>query len=275
MKILYRLSFVVSLLLLSSCTLKTEPRLDIIRLKGSDTMLELARRWTAGYMEQNKDISIYVQGGGSATGFKELTRGNVDIAMASRVINSYEVHELSTKYNTVGLNFLVAKDALSIYINPENPVSNLTLIQLRKIFDGRITNWNQVGGFDEPITVVLRPPSSGTYFYFKRYVLENENYTSNSFSLPTTKKVVNYVLDNRNAIGYGGLAYGTNVKHAHINSIAANEENVRNREYPLTRYLYMYTVDKPTGNIKKFIDWIISAEGQKLVREVGYIPLWE
>ncbi len=263
------------LIFISSCTFIRFHQTDIIKLKGSDTMLELAHKWAAEYMESNPDISIYVEGGGSATGFKTLADGKIDIALASRLINSSEVRLLGEKQNKIGINFLAAKDALSVYLNPRNPVYNLTMNQLRDIFSGHIDNWSEVGGLDEKITVVLRPPTSGTFYYFRSHVLDNEPYLQNAATRSTTKAVTQYVYNHRNAIGYGGLAYGKQVKHAHIEGVAANEENVRLFKYPLSRYLYLYTIDKPKGPVKKFIDWILSTEGQKTVRAVGYIPLWE
>lgn len=263
------------LFITNSCTFNNFHKTEIIKLKGSDTMLELAHKWAAEYMERNPDISIYVEGGGSATGFKALAAGKIDIALASRLINSSEVRLLGEKQNKIGINFLVAKDALSVYLNPENPVKNLTMNQLRAIFNGHIDNWNQAGGEDAKITVVLRPPTSGTFYYFRSHVLDNEPYLQNAVTRSTTRAVTQYVYNHRNAIGYGGLAYGKHVKHVHIEGVAAKEENVRLFKYPLSRYLYLYTIDKPSGSAKKFIDWILSPEGQKTVREAGYISLWE
>lgn len=238
-------------------------------------MLELGRSWAARYMEENPDVSVYVEGGGSATGFKALADGKVHIALASRLINSSEVRLLGEKHGQIGVNFLAAKDALSVYINPQNPIRNLSMAQLKDIFSGHITNWNQISGPDEKITVVLRPPTSGTYYYFKSHVLENEPYIKDAVTQFTTKAVVQYVFDHRSAIGYGGIAYGNSVIHAQIEGVSANEANVRLFKYPLSRYLYLYTIEKPHGVVKNFIDWVLSPEGQKIVRKTGYIPLWE
>lgn len=260
---------------LTACTYFLQREVKIIHLQGSDTMLQLAQSWAGAYMEQVYNVSLYVKGGGSATGFTALTDGSADIALSSRVINSHEAHILCEKYNQLGVSFLVAKDALSIYLNPENPVSDLSLAQLKGIFSGTITNWKELGGLNEQILVVIRPPTSGTYYYFKSHVLQNEAYLSNATTLPTTTKIVAFVRNRRNSIGYGGIAYGKEVKHARIENVAANEENVRLNKYPLSRYLYLYTINKPKGHVKDFIDWILSAQGQKIVQRVGYISLWD
>lgn len=268
--------FVVTLLMFSlvGCHLIQYNRPIIIRLKGSDTMQLIARAWAADYMRRHPGISVYVEGGGTATGFKALINGKIDIALASRLIRSLEAQELSKRYGKIGLSFLTAKDALSIYLNPENPISNLNLEQLRQIFTGQIKNWRDVGGIDTTILAVIRPPTSGTYYYLKEHLLHDSAYSSSAVIIPTTAGIANFVATHINAIGYGGLAYGQNVKHCRINNVAATEEEVRKDRYPLTRYLYLYTVDKPEGAIKNFIDYTLSTDGQNIVAEVGYIPIW-
>ncbi len=234
----------------------------------------LARAWAADYMRTHPRVSVYVEGGGSAVGFRALSAGTVDIAMASRLIRSNEAQVLSERYGKIGISFLVAKDALSIYLNRDNPIGNLTLKQIAAIFSGQISNWQEVGGLNAPIIVVLRPPTSGTYFYLKEHVLHDQPYTANGRTIPTTTGITRFIATHPNAIGYGGLAYGPNVKHCRINGIAALEKEVRKGRYPLTRYLYLYTIDKPQGEIKRFIDYTLSAAGQKIVKKIGYISIW-
>lgn len=234
----------------------------------------IARSWAADYMSRNPGVSVYVQGGGSATGFTALGKGIADIVLASRLIRSTEAQTLSQNYGKIGLSFLVAKDALSIYLNRNNPVSNLTLEQLQAIFTGHITNWKAVGGIIAPIQVIIRPPTSGTYFYLKEHILQNNHYLSSAITIATTSGITKFVARHPNAIGYGGLAYGQNVKHCPVNGVPPSEDNVRKGRYPLTRYLYLYTVDKPQGEIKRFIDYTLSAAGQKIVANVGYVPIW-
>jgi len=233
----------------------------------------LASRWAEDYMKLNPEISIYVEGGGTAQGVQALVEGKADICTASRPLRPNEARLLAENYGKLGMNFLVAKDALSIYIHPQNPVQDLTLAQVKEIFGGKITNWQDVGGHNAPITVLIRPPNSGTHLYFKEHVLDGDDYTPTAQIMSTTSMVVNVVTDNPEAIGYGGIAYGMNVVHCQLDGFAPTEENIRNDRYPIIRYLYLYTIDTPPTPVKAFIDWILS-EGQKVVNEVGYMPLW-
>ena len=258
-----------------SCAYRAGSSPKIIRIKGSDTMLILTKRWAESYMTTHPGISIYPEGGGSATGIQALINGRVDICAASRPLTSDEVKPLTEKFGNIGISFLVAKDALSIYVNPDNPVKDITLKQAKEIFSGKIQNWKSVGGNDKPIKVFIRPQTSGTHLYFKEHILEGDEYGANAIPIPTTAAIVDSVLSNPNGIGYGGTAYGSKVVHCQINGINPSEENVHYDLYPLSRYLYFYTVKKPQGEVKRFIDWVISPQGQKIVREVGYISLWE
>jgi len=264
----------LTILIIAACAGVHQPPVNIIRLKGSDTMLPLTTRWAEAYMKEHPTISVYVEGGGSALGFKSLIQGEVDVCASSRPIQANETQLLAQKYGKVGMAFLVAKDALSIYLHPENPVRNLSLEQVKAIFTGAITHWNEVGGHNAPIQILMRSPNSGTFLYFKEHVLEGQPYVSGAQITPTTAAMVKVISENVNAIGYGGIAYGQNLIHCQINAIAPTEANVRSDRYPITRYLYLYTIDTPQGKLKNFIDWVLK-EGQAIVREVGYIPIWE
>lgn len=266
--------FVVIAALTLGCAYRPRTSQKIIRIKGSDTMLILTRRWAESYMTTHPGISVYAEGGGSATGVQALIRGTVDICAASRPLTSEEVKPLAEKYRSIGVSIFVAKDALSVYVHPRNPVKDLTLKQLKEIFSGEIHNWNSVGGNDEQIKVFIRPQSSGTQLYFREHILEGAEYGTNAIPIPTTAAIVDSVLNNPNGIGYGGIAYGSEVVHSQINGINPSEENVRYDLYPLSRYLYFYTIKKPQGEVKRFIDWVVGARGQEIVEEVGYIPLW-
>lgn len=261
-------------LFLSGCSHWLRSPHSTIQIKGSDTMLILASRWAEEYMKIHPNTSIYVEGGGSQKGFEALIQGKADICTASRPVRSDEARLLAERYNKIGMNFLVAKDALSIYLNPENPVQNLTMTQLAQIYKGEITNWSQVGGTNSPILVLTRSPNSGTYIYFKEHILEDEPYSQFAQGITSTSAMVKAVRENTEAIGYGGLAYGQDVIHCKINNVEPTEKNVRNDSYPIIRYLYLYTIDSPRGRIKLFIDYILK-DGQKVVRDVGYIPLWQ
>ncbi|MBU2493096.1 MAG: phosphate ABC transporter substrate-binding protein [Bacteroidetes bacterium] len=262
------------LLFILGCS--AEPyRLEIIRIKGSDTMLILTRKLADEYMNRNPGTSIYVEGGGTSNGIKSMIKGEVDICTASRLLKAEEAKLLADYYGTLGMYFLLAKDALSIYLNPANPVKNLTRVQLKEIFTCKIKNWSELGGNDENIIILNRMPNSGTYLYFQEHVLDGEEYCTEAEIYSTTEAVIEAVEDNINAIGYGGIGFGEDVYHATVDNVEPTEENARNDTYPITRYLHFFTSKSPTGKIKDFIDWVLTPEGQKIIRQEGYIPLWE
>ncbi len=263
-----------SIILISSCSFKPTEKKEIIII-GSDTMLELTSNLAEVYMKQNVGISVLVSGGGTATGIKALINNQTDICTASRNLKPDEAKFLADYYGSLGLVFLIAKDALSIYVNPKNDVMDLTQDELKKIFTGEITNWNALGGKNSSIIPVIRNPNSGTYLYFKEHVLEDEEYTDNAKVESTTKEIVKSIEENENAIGYGGMGYKGNVIHAKINGVEPSENNVRNDTYSIIRYLHFFTTKTPGGEVKKFIDWVLSPAGQSIVRKSGFIPLWE
>ena len=265
--------FVISLFI-SSCSLKTS-ELAIINIKGSDSMLQLTENLAEAYMRQNPGISIYVQGGGTALGIKSLIRGDVDICTASRNLQPEEAKALADYYGSVGLFYLVAKDALCIYVNPYNPVKNLTLEQLRNIFECKVTDWSALGGKHLKIIPVIRNPNSGTHLYFKEHVLSGEEYCEDAIIEETTPDIINFIEENENAIGYGSMGYKGKVAYAKIEGIEPSEKNAQNDTYPITRYLHFYTSNVPKGIVKNFIDWVLSPEGQKVIEQSGFIPLWE
>jgi phosphate transport system substrate-binding protein len=238
-------------------------------------MLILARRWAEEFMQEKPGVSIYVEGGGSRTGIDALIEGRIDICTASRTLNAEEIRRLQEKRGSLGINVLCAEDALSIYLNPQNPVRDLTLEQVRGILTGRIRSWKEVGGEDAPIRVLTRSPNSGTYAFLEEHVLRGDPYRADAESFGGTAAITEAVASDRYAIGYGGLAYGPDVYHCRIEGVAPTEANVRSGAYPISRYLYLYTAAPPGGRIKELIDWILSQTGQEVVREVGYVPLWE
>lgn len=252
---------------------------ETITVKGSDTMVILAQRWAEIYMANHPNIAIQVTGGGSGTGISALINGTTDICNSSRPMKKSEKEKLKQRFNTLGVEIKAAKDGLAIYLNENNPVQELSLAQLKDIYTGKITNWKEVGGNDAKIILYSRENNSGTYVYFKDNVLQGEDYAPNAQNMPGTAAVVNAVAKDKNGIGYGGAAYGKGIKFLKVkkdkNSIAyePTAENVKSGNYPISRYLYMYTRSKPSGTLKEYIDWILSSEGQEIVTKVGYFPV--
>jgi phosphate transport system substrate-binding protein len=249
-----------------------------ITVKGSDTMVILSQKWAEVFMKSHPEIIIQVTGGGSGTGISALINGATDICNASRPMKKSEIEKLKERYNTLGVEIPCAKDGITIFLNKANTISELTLKQLSDIFSGKITNWKEVGGKDAPIKLYGRENSSGTYVFFQEEVVKGD-YAPSCQTLPGTAAVVNAVARDVNGIGYGGAAYAEGVKICHVkkdeNSPAyeATAENIRKGLYPISRYLYMYTRNRPTGEIKEFVDWVLSSEGQNMVTEVGYFPV--
>lgn len=245
----------------------------VITVKGSDTMVILAQRWAEKYMQKNPNVTVQVTGGGSGTGISALINGTTDICNSSRPMKASEKEKLKQRFGTLGVEIKAAKDGLAVYLNEKNKINDLTLDQVRDIYLGKITNWKQVGGEDAKIIVYGRENNSGTYVYFKDFVLGGQDYVATMQSMPGTAAVVNAVAKDKNAIGYGGAAYGKGIKFARINGYEPNAENVKSGKYPITRFLYMYVRTKPTGALKDYIDWILSEEGQSIVTKVGYFPV--
>jgi phosphate transport system substrate-binding protein len=250
-----------------------------ITVKGSDTMVILGQRWAEKYMNENSGQVIMVTGGGSGTGIAALINGTTDICQASRTMKPDEKLKLRDRYQTMGTEIPVAKDGLTIYLHTDNPVRELTIAQLRDIYLGTTTNWKQVGGKDATIILYGRENSSGTYGYFKEHVLENRDFSERVQTLPGTAAVVNAVSKDPNGIGYGGAAYTKGVRETAIKkddkspAVLPSAASVRDGSYPLSRYLYFYLRKKPEGDTKKFVQWVLSEEGQKLATDVGYFPL--
>ncbi len=249
-----------------------------VTVKGSDTMVILAQRWAEDYMKKNAGKKVQVTGGGSGTGIAALINGTTEIANASRPMKSAEKAKVRERYSVLPTEIAVAQDGVALYVHESNPVQQLTLEQLHGIYVGDVTNWKQVGGPDAPIVLYSRENSSGTYVFFKDNVLKGDDYAPSAQTLPGTAAVVNAVAKEKNGIGYGGAAYAKGVKELKVvgadgQAYLPNAENVKSGKYPLARPLFMYTRAKPAGEVKAFIDYCLSAEGQAIVTKVGYFPV--
>jgi phosphate transport system substrate-binding protein len=250
-----------------------------ITIKGSDTMVILSQRWAEAYMKKHPDRVLQVTGGGSGTGFAALINGTTDICNASRPIKAKESTSIKEKFGSTPVEVKSAIDGIGIYVNETNPLAVINIAQLKGIYTGAVKNWKDVGGKDAGIILYGRENSSGTYEFFREHVLENADYAPGVQALPGTAAIVNAVAKDVNGIGYGGAAYGKGVKYLKVKkddaspAVMLDSVTVKDGSYPISRYLFMYTVKKPEGAIKDFIDWALSDEGQKIVKDVGYFPL--
>ncbi len=250
-----------------------------ITVKGSDTMVILAQRWAEAFMAANEGVSVQVTGGGSGTGISALINGTTDICNASRPMKPSEREKLKARYNSLGVEVKAARDGLAVYLPETSPVSELTIAQVKDIYTGRIKNWKEVGGPDAGIILYGRENNSGTYVYFRDNVLGGQDFAPAMQSMPGTAAVVNAVSKDPNSIGFGGAAYAKGIKFAKIKKDAGTPgveptpENIKAGTYPVTRFLYFYLRSRPTGDVKKFVDFALSDAGQAIVTKVGYFPI--
>jgi len=238
-------------------------------------MLPLAERWAEAFMAANPGTTVHVEGGGSAAGIAALVAGRVDLATASRSFLPEEVRQLAARHGTVGLSARCARDGVSVYVNPANPVREISLPVLKSLFAGRVGSWRKLGGPEAPVRVLIRPPSSGTHRLFRDVVLHEEPYSSRAEVLATTPEIVAAVREDPLTVGYGGMAFGIDLVHCTIDGQPPTPENVRSGAYPLSRYLYLHAVRPPRGLAGRFVDFALSPHGQRLVADVGFVPLFD
>lgn len=257
-----------------------------IQNKGSDTLVNVALAWAERYREVDPSTSIAVTGGGSGTGIAALINGTVDIANASRAMKQKEF-DAAAENGVEAIEFVVAIDALAIIVHPDNPVDTLTIPQMSDIYTGRITNWSEVGGKNEPIVLLSRETNSGTHVYFLEEVVrrgEKENkdiFAPQTLLMPSSVGITSELRRNPNAIGYDGLGY-VDEAHEKIVHVAVDDGNLfvkpsvasaSDGSYPIARNLYMYTAGEPDGVTKEYLDWIRGSEGQDIVLSLGFVPL--
>ena len=249
------------------------------KLKGSDTCLPLSQQFAEAFSKKYTGSSISVTGGGSGVGISSLLSATTDIAQTSRELKVDEKLKLQQKEGGFK-EVIIAYDALAVIVNPSNKVSKLTREQLEAIFTGKISNWKEVGGDDLKIIVYSRESSSGTYEFFKEHVLNKKNFAQSVLLMPATGAIIQSVSQTKGAIGYVGLAYVNNsVKPIEVsydkgkNYYKPNLENAKNKTYPIFRPLYYFYLKNNENKFKPFINFVLSAEGQKIVKEVGYIPV--
>jgi len=284
---------VIELILLNSCVSQAgngSPTTQPISIKniansGSDTIVNLALAWAEEYHSLHPDVQISVTGSGSGTGITALINGTVDIANASRRMKPEEM-EKAKEEGFTPQEFVIAKDGIGVIVNPNNPVNHITIEQLSMIYKGEITNWKEVGGENRPIVAVSRESNSGTHVYFLETVVRLGNsgdksiFAATILLLPSSEGIIAEVRDNPNAIGYDGLGYITKevktlavAKDAAGKYVLPSAETVNDKTYPISRDLYMYTRGIPQGVLLDYLIWCLSAEGQKIVKQLGFVPL--
>jgi phosphate transport system substrate-binding protein len=256
-----------------------------IENKGSDTIVNLALAWAEAYQSVKPEVRISVTGGGSGTGIAALINNTVDIANASRKIKPEEIENAEAN-GVEPVENVIARDAIAVIVNPENPIDQLTMAQISAIYSGKINNWQEVGGEDRPIVRLSRETNSGTHVYFLEQVLRLGDkdsdllFSTDTLLLPSSEGIIMETSQNPNVIGYDGLGYVTD--EVKVIAVAMSDsspyvypsaETVNNGSYPIARDLYMYSNGAPQGAVSGYLNWIFSAEAQAIVKELGFVPV--
>jgi phosphate transport system substrate-binding protein len=246
---------------------------DSIVIKGSTTVLPIAQAVLEAYMKENKGIQISLSGGGSGEGIKALIDQSTDIADSSREIKKEEI-ELAESKGVKPVAHVIAYDAIMPVVNPKNNVQGLSIDQLSQIYQGKITNWKEVGGADLKIVVISRDSSSGTFDSWDNFVMKKARVAPTAQMLASNGAIVTAVSKNKYAIGYLGMGYvNSSVKGLKVNGVMASVQTALSKQYPMSRELYMYTNGQPKGEVAKFIAFVKSPKGQEIVKKEGFVPL--
>ena len=259
----------------------------VVQNKGSDTLVNVAQAWAESYRNVDADVAVAVSGGGSGTGIAAMINGTVDIANASRQMKRKEIDQAKSR-GQHPVEHIVGYDALAVYLHPDNPLDSVSIPALAEVYgeEGETESWGQLGVEvpgckDQEIILVSRQNNSGTYAYFRRAVLGGKrDYKLGTRDMHGSKDVVHLVENTPCAIGYSGLAYATShVKTACITTtdgadcVAPSVATASDGSYPIARPLFMYTNGEPQGEIKRYLDWILSDEGQCIILDKGYAPV--
>ncbi len=276
MRHLHYAQILAFVLFVGSCAVEEERPITV---RGSDTMVAIGQKWAEIYMQKFPEATIQVNGGGSGTGISALINGIADICQSSRPMKQRERDIIRRKYGRDVIEIPVAKDGIVVYVHESNPLSEISIRQMKDIYTGKIRSWKELGWEDRPIVIYGRENSSGTYEFFKKCVLDGEDFDARVQTLPGTGAIANAVAQDKYAIGYGGIAYSRGIKLLAAKAtddspaVAASETTIADNTYPISRELYFYLVREPKGRIRAFIDWVLSDEGQFLAIAEGYFPI--
>jgi phosphate transport system substrate-binding protein len=275
---------IIVLVSISGCSRQNQ-QANAIQIKGSDTMVNLGQAWAEAFMKANPKVSVAVTGGGSGTGIAALFSNTCDIAELSRELKPEEI-EMAKQKGFEPKQITVALDGLAVVVHPDNPLSRLTMGQLAAIFSGAVKNWKELAANDLPIVVLSREVNSGTHVYFKEHVLRGNSkdspveFAATALMLPSSQAIADEVAQNPGAIGYFGMGYISNRDKALAIALDADSayvqptiENVVSKAYPISRPLLMVTRGEPQGLVGRFLDFVLSAAGQKIVSDIDFVPV--
>jgi phosphate transport system substrate-binding protein len=256
---------------------------------GSDTMVNLAQAWAEAYHGVKPDVSVEVVGGGSGVGIAALINGTCDIANSSRSLEKEEEEKAEAKYGGKHpKEHVVGFDALAIYVHPSNPITEISIEQLSEIYKegGKINKWSELGvtvlGGDD-IVRASRQSNSGTYHYFREAVVGKKNdFKQGSRDMNGSKEVVDLVATTPTAIGFSGIGYKTDkVKVVKVSKktgepgVAPSIKTTLDKTYPIARPMFMFVSPNAKPEAEEYVKWLLTAPGQKIVIESGYVPLPE
>jgi phosphate transport system substrate-binding protein len=251
----------------------------VVSIKGSDTMVILAQRWAEEYMKASPGSTVQVSGGGSSTGITALINGSTDICESSRPMSDSEKATLLSARKQSVIETKVALDAVAIYVNESNPIHEISIAAIAQVYRGEITTWSALGGPDHAIVLYGRENNSGTYAYFKEHVLGGRDFAPAMQTLAGTAAVSSAVKGDVFGIGFGGVAYGDGVHALNVRkadgamATSPSLETTQDGTYPLSRFLFLYTMSDAAPSTKKFVLWVRGPEGQRTITDVGYYPL--
>ena len=285
MRLFRLLTVLVGLAVLPSVSSAGSAESKSIQIKGSDTMVNLGQSWAEAFSAKHPEVNIAVTGGGSGTGISAILAGTCDIAQSSRDITSEEKAKAESSGTSLK-ETTVAYDGIAVIVNPANPLSQLTTSQLADIFSGKITNWKEAGGNDSPILILSRERNSGTHVFFLEHIVRRgnakgpEEFASSALMMPSSQAIVQEVQSSEAGIGYVGIGYVTPqlkvlpvAQKAGAPAILPNIDTVQSGQYPISRPLLFLTRGEPQGEIKSFIDFVLGAEGQDIVKTLDFVPL--
>jgi len=268
-----KMNWIVGIMSLATVFTANQVLAGNISINGSTTVLPIAQKAAEAFMKEHPDVAISISGGGSGNGIKALIDKTTDIANSSRAIQPKEMDQAKEK-GASPVEFIVAFDCIVPVVHPTNPLKDITLDQLKGIYKGEIKNWKEIGGPDKPIVIISRDTSSGTYEVWEEKVMKKERVFPGALLQASNGAIVQAVSNNPNAIGYIGVGYAEKtVKLLSVNGIVGTKETTLNKTFPISRPLYMYTPVPAAGDVKNFLDFVMSDKGQKLVEAEGFIPL--
>lgn len=250
-------------------------RADSLVIKGSDTLgAKLVPQLAEEFKAQHPGTSFDIAAEGSTTGFAALIDKTAAIGMASRPAKPEEVATATSKGVSLK-STTVAYDGIAVIVNSANPVTGLTKRQVEQIFTGEVTDWSAVGGAAGKISTYTRNTSSGTYAEFKELAMKKRDYAKDSQKLAGNEQIAAEVAKNPNGVGYVGLAYtkANGIKVVPIDGGTPSKESVLGNKYPYARPTFFYTDGEPTGVAKDFVEFTVSDAGQKIVEQVGFVPI--